>query len=504
MNATYRSSFSMTCRFLGRYRFVKILVLLPLLFGTCMQAQNQNPASPDGLTQLLEVLYANGAISQQQYDALRQRIAGAPAAPAAPPHELVEAEAPSAQAVPSPKPNPRIITMMDKGVGMHIGSVDVTISGEINGFYDHDRVSKSSAVVAGGLASTGNTDASAIRNGLLPGNFSIAFATHQMGYDVGVTLGFYPGLNSVSGVGGANSAGNPAALGTTGIDFRQQFATIGKSRMGTFKVGRDIGLFGQEAILNDFSLLGVGSTGGNIAPSNTSLGRIGLGYVYTDFIPQITYTSPSASGLQAAVGVFTPLDGVNFSGLSGNLTAHDAPQLQAKLTYTTPDKNRARVKLWTNVVTQSLQSNAPNQALATGSGTQGTGLDYGGKLTFGGASLVAYGYYGWGLGTTGLFFDAVTPAGLKRNSYGYYIQPTYTFGGKFTIGASYGLSHLGLAPGEVNPDLLNNNASEIGGARYKLTDWVNLVAEYTHTRSSAHSGAADTSDSIAVGSILFF
>jgi predicted porin len=470
-----------------------------------MQAQSPPPNTPDGLSALLEVLHANGAINEQQYDALRQRIGPASATPASPPHELVEAETPTTQAAPSAKPNPKIITMSEKGVGVHVGAVDVTVSGEINGFYDHDRVSKQpSEVVAGGLASTGTTDSSSIRNGLLPGNFSINLATHQMGYDVGVTFGFYPGLNSVTGVGGANSAGNAAALGTSGIDFRQQFATVGKPSMGTFKVGRDIGLFGQEAILNDFSLLGVGSTGGNIAPSNTSLGRIGLGYVYTDFIPQITYTSPSASGFQAAVGVFTPLDAVNFSGLSGSLTAHDAPQFQAKLTYKSPDKYPAKVKLWTNVVTQSLQSNTSTEALPLGKGTQGTGLDYGGRLTLGGASLVAYGYSGWGLGTTGLFFDAVTPDGLKRNSYGYYIQPTYTFGGKFTLGGSYGLSHLDLASGEVNPDLLSDNASEIGGARYKLTQWVNLVAEYTHTRSTAHSPIATTSDSVAVGSILFF
>jgi hypothetical protein len=478
-----------------------------MMLSAPMQAQSAGAnSSGDGLSELLEVLRANGAINQQQYETLRQRIGPAATTPTGPPHELVEAASPEAQGAPAAKanPNPKIITMMDKGVGVHVGAVDVTISGEINGFYDHDRVSKSAAVIDGGLASTGNTDSSSVRNGLLPGNFSINLATHQMGYDVGVTFGFYPGLNSVSGVGGANSAGNPAALGTTGIDFRQQFATVGKKPMGTFKVGRDIGLFGQEAILNDFSLLGVGSTGGNIAPSNTSLGRIGIGYVYTDFIPQITYTSPMFSGLQAAIGVFSPLDSVNFSGTSGTLTAHDAPQLQAKLTYKIADTYPVKVKLWTNVVTQSLQSNAPNQALMVGNGVEGTGLDYGGKLTWGGANLVAYGYYGWGLGTTGLFFDAVTPTGQARNSYGYYIQPTYTFAGKFTVGASYGLSHLSLAPGEVNPDLLDNNASEIGGVRYKLTDWVNLVAEYTHTRSSAHSGSSATSDSVAVGSILFF
>jgi hypothetical protein len=469
-----------------------------------MQAQSPALPSPDALLDLLEVLHANGAVSQQQYDALKARM-GATAA-TAPTHETAEQTSGPQTEQKAPTVNPKIITMMDKGIGIHVGAVDVTLSGEINGFYDHDRVDKSSsaALVAGGLASTGNTDSSSVRNGLLPGNFSIAFATHQMGYDVGVTFGFYPGLNSVTGVGGANSAGNPAALGTTGIDFRQQFATIGKPTLGTFKIGRDIGLFGQEAILNDFSLLGVGSTGGNIAPSNTSLGRIGLGYVYTDFIPQITYTSPSAYGLQGAFGVFTPLDAVNFSGLSASLTAHDQPQFQAKLTYTTSDKHPAKLKLWTNAVTQALESNSATQVLPVGSGAQGTGIDYGGKLTYGGAGIVAYGYYGWGLGTTGLFFDAVAPSGLKRNSDGYYFQGTYTFIQKLTFGASYGLSHLALAPGEVNPDLLSNNSSEIGGVRYKLTNWVNLVGEYTHTRSNAYGGQVATSDAIAAGSILFF
>jgi hypothetical protein len=56
-------------------------------------------------------------------------------------------------------------------------------------------------------------------------------------------------------------------------------------------MGRDIGLFGKDAILDDMTLLGVGTALGNPAPSNTSLGRIGIGYIYTDWEPQITYTT---------------------------------------------------------------------------------------------------------------------------------------------------------------------------------------------------------------------
>jgi len=60
------------------------------------------------------------------------------------------------------------------------------------------------------------------------------------------------------------------------------------------KLGRDIGIFGKDAILDDMTLLGVGTAGPtNVAPSNTSLGRIGIGYIYTDWEPQITYTTPT-------------------------------------------------------------------------------------------------------------------------------------------------------------------------------------------------------------------
>src|SRR5579863_3377238 len=139
MNGTHRPSYFL----LGHGCFsascaVSIIALL-LMFSSIMQAQSPTPNSADGLSELLEVLHANGAINQQQYDALRQRIGPAPAAPAGPAHELVEASAPEPQATSSakPNPNPKIITMTDKGVGVHVGAVDVTVSGEINGFYDH-------------------------------------------------------------------------------------------------------------------------------------------------------------------------------------------------------------------------------------------------------------------------------------------------------------------------------------------------------------------------------
>ena len=46
-------------------------------------------------------------------------------------------------------------------------------------------------------------------------------------------------------------------------------------------VGRSLGIHQSNAILNDMLLFGVG--GAASASNNTTLGRIGLGYLYTDF-----------------------------------------------------------------------------------------------------------------------------------------------------------------------------------------------------------------------------
>jgi predicted porin len=344
---------------------------------------------------------------------------------------------------------------------------------------------------------------SAVRNGLLPNNFSVKVNTQQRGYDIGVTLGLYPGINSVTNVGGANSAGNPSALGTSGIDFRQQFLTVGKPEIGTFKAGRDIGMFASEAILNDITLLVVGSPGPNAAPSNTSQGRIGLGYVYTDWIAQLSYMTPSFQGLQGAIGVFTPLDAENFSSVSGTLSAHDEPMLQGKLTYNL-DLDVVKGKLWTNALTQKLVSTGAGDALPEGEDVRAWGVDLGGKFTFGPAELVAYGYIGKALGSTGLFFDAVSPTGEERDSNGYYVQGTYKLFERLTLGVSHGVSSLDLADDEVNPLLVEHNKSQVVAVHYQLTDWLKLVAEYIHTKSEAHGGNEATSDTIAAGTILFF
>ncbi|MEA2756434.1 MAG: hypothetical protein QOJ54_2723, partial [Aliidongia sp.] len=352
--------------------------------GTCLTMVG---AHADTTDDLLDKLLQKGILSRQEVDQLKQRKQEAPAA------QPLPATAAAAAPVPAQEGAGTFVSVLDKGIGVAVGPVNVTVSGEINGFYVNDSPDKAgpTKIINGGLATVGGNNNSAVRNGLLPGDFSVELSTVQEGYNIAAHFGLYPGLNSVSQVGGANSGGVTHALGTTGIDFRQEYLTIGTNTLGTFKIGRDIGLFGAEAILNDFTLFGVGSTGGNVGPSNTSLGRIGLGYVYADWIPQITYQTPTFAGFSGTVGIFQPFDAFNFSGVSGNLTAHDAPQFQGKLAYTVPlaASSPFKAQFWTNVVTQSLTSAGGTDALPAGHNVQGTGWDFGGKLDWGPASLVA-------------------------------------------------------------------------------------------------------------------
>jgi len=51
-----------------------------------------------------------------------------------------------------------------------------------------------------------------------------------------------------------------------------------------------------------------GGLGRRFLGGNTTLGRIGVGYIYADWIPQISYTSPKSGGFQYSAGLFQGMD----------------------------------------------------------------------------------------------------------------------------------------------------------------------------------------------------
>ncbi len=419
------------------------------------------------------------------------------------------------------------------GITMKIGNVDLNVSGIVNAFYTYSSADNANAhtTISGGLTDASGFDSSSVRNGLLPGAIIVSASTTQNGIDLSAVFGAYPGIDSASvGALNANNGGNSTALGTAGVDFRKTYITAGTARLGTFKLGRDIGLFGQDAILNDQTLLGVGATGGNADPANTSLGRIGYGYIYTDFMPQITYISPIFAGFQASVGVFQPLNAVNLfsNSLSGTSNQHSAPMFQGRLTYDykTPGWS---AHIWAGGLAQHLD-NIQAYEEATSTSTDKTGLagEVGATVNVGPVGLTGYYYRARGVGTTALFFEAIGANAQLRTSEGGYVQASLKATDKLKLIASYGVSSLYLAPGEaasevfhyieelpplyrpqlvtVDPaaGLVRRNESETAGAYYALADWLTLVGEYTHTDSHAHGPNSSAANSVSAGAILFY
>lgn len=355
-----------------------------------------------------------------------------------------------------------------------------------------------------------DSDVSNVRTGLLPASLSISGKTRQNDLDIGFTFSFWPGTST----GGA--------LRTTDLENRQSFLTIGDASWGSVKFGRDIGLFGSDAILSDITILGVGSSfaganyrgganqGGarNATSSGTSLGRIGIGYIYTDWKAQISYFSPNWNGFTFAAAVVEPyqigaLGGAATAPIGGTQGDYSTPGFEGKVGYEwTGDVSG---KVWAGFITQQVDG-----IETAANGVQdftARAFDIGGKVKFGGFDVLAYYYTGDGAGTTGFLLDAVDATGRERDSDGGYIQAGYTLPGIGTkLAVSYGESNLDENAADAGTNLVSKNSSWVVGAYHPLTKSVNLVAEFVRTESETDSGPASDveEDTFSMGAILFF
>ncbi len=503
------------------------------------QQADEQAACEAGSDDLLNVLQANGTLTKEQYDALKARnaerckvkvaqsIANAAASSEAPrPCPAGAAAAgPGQPCIPS-----SVVRSMDSGIGLHMGDYTLSVAGEVNTYYIHDRPDRS---VASNcllcLATVGGDPTSQIGDGMLPGWIDVLLSTHKDGWDTSVGFGIWPSINSLiqSSLGVNYAGGSSVALSNTGVDFRQEYITVGRPKLGTFKLGRDIGFFGAEAALNDMALFGAGTVSGTGSPSSsvtspgpgaTTVGRFGTGDIYTDFIPQISYATPVFEGLSAQIGIFQPMsDAVStsltngVSAFSAPYTANGSPMFQMKVAYSSPDKKPVTAKLWFNYLTQKMEADASDVSddplLTVGESKQAWALDYGTKIVGKWANFVGYGYDGKGIGNEGIFLLATDPSGARRTSHGYYLQ-LMTTPGKWTFGVSYGMSALLPASSEVltssTEDIVRNNLSWIVQGRYALTNWFSGIAEYNHERSESQVGGITTSDSVALGGIAWF
>ena len=379
------------------------------------------------------------------------------------------------------------------GITIPAGDWTVDISGNVNAFYINNQ-SKDSNTIEGGLSNAkveGSDRSSSINTGLLPSWLTVGAKTRQNDLDVTWAISFQPG-----------ASGSTSLKGGGGSEFRQAYFTFGDASWGTIKIGKDLGVFGSDAILSDMTLLGVGSQGlvGTAGGTTTTLGRIGTGYMYADFNGQINYTTPNWNGFKATVGIDQPLNTLNAAGeLSAASTGggQQSPAFVALASYSwTGD---VAGKVWAETKTQRIE-------LADELGRKTANVyGLGANVNAGAFGLTGYYYNGKGAGTTAFLMDGfAAETGKRRESDGYYLQATYVIPTGTKLGVSYGESKLDRASGEDVSVLVKENRMTTIGAYHPLTKSVNLVAEYSNVRSKNHEGAKNDSDIISLGGILFF
>jgi hypothetical protein len=367
-----------------------------------------------------------------------------------------------------------------------------TFSGNVNAFMIYQTSKTAGGVTTGKDFSFGT--------GLLPAFAVFDAKGKEDNVDLNVHFGFAPQVET----GGHNASFFGTDAAGAQIDMRQVYLTAGGT-WGSLTMGKELGLFQRGNILTDMTLLGVGVGGGG---RGTALGRIGYGYLYTDFRPQLTYTSPAGRPTSIAIGLFEGLR-------DGPYTVLELPRVEAEFSYNGKMGETGNVKVFVNGAAQTAKDGVGGTTTSLSSTGVGGGL----SIDVSGFALTGSGFFAKGMGyllsgdgiVGGANFDnqGVDVAGDGRNSFGYIGQITYSPpSSKFMIGGSFGENHLKRTDADqaadgTDSEILKNRAI-IGQITYKWSKSLRWVAEYGHIDGYADGAKASKTDQGSLGMMLFF
>jgi hypothetical protein len=361
-----------------------------------------------------------------------------------------------------------------------------TFAGNVNAFWSFTKINNS------GPAN------SSIRTGLLPAFATFEAKGKEAGLNLGIHFGFAPQINNGFL---APATGSVHDQFGAQIDMRQVYLTIGFKDGSQILAGRELGLFGRQNIVNDMTLFGIGAVGiGNGGAGGTTLGRIGYGYIYPNFVAQISYSTKPGQA-QFSIGAFQPsvLQGNGGPGFVNAYLFTTIPRVEAEFTYN-QKSGKNNYLFWLGGLWQSTKD-APtggNTASSFG-GTAGI------KAGLSDLSVVVSAYVGKGLGTTLLFSGGEVAANGTdlRKSDGGYAQAMYKVGPKTNIGFSWGFSRLvNNQTGDGNTAVISNLYSYTAGVYHQWTKSLKFVLE--GTEEGTNTGGSVKQTDIGAGFMLFF
>jgi hypothetical protein len=332
--------------------------------------------------------------------------------------------------------------------------------------------------------------------GLLPS--VIAFnvkAPTTMGVDSAVRVGIYPNIQNQS---------NQRFDTSPSVDFREFFYTA-KGAYGELLAGRALNLYQGKNILNDMTLLTSGTIPGNAFRGGTTLGHIGYGYLYTNFGPQIRYTTPDMAGVKVALEVAEPYK------ISADTGKTNSPRVETEISYAGVF-GPATAQAWLSGLYQTAPR-SDTAAARPGKNNQSIGGAYGVSLGVSGLNLMGSGYVGKGLGmlsaqdgdVLGPNSAAVDANGTERLAYGYLLQATYQLTPSFKVGANYGTTRQEKNDTEpAGPAIMKNQESAVFMLTYNLNKFTQFVAEYIYAQNTWMDGAKQHSNQFALGTMFYW
>jgi len=378
------------------------------------------------------------------------------------------------------------------GITIPAGVWTLDIGGVVNAYYTTSKFSGDTGAGASALGlGTDQSSRNNITTGLLPNYLSVSGKTRQNDLDVGFTISINPGAStSNSGVQSAQQ------------ENRQAFLTFGDKSWGSIKLGKDLGIYASDAILNDMTLLGVGGGAGSLSGNTTTLGRIGSGFMYADWKSQVAYSSPNWNGFSFTVGLTQGWNAVaaeSLNSASGTERSGAQSAYEGKASYEWAGDVAGKV--WASGISQRVSLTGAAGA------DRATAFDIGTTVNVAGFGLTGYYGQGDGIGQTFQLRNGFDATGKSRDSDQWYLQGTYTLPGVGTkLGVSYGESTLDGNSTDTFSEVQDSMITV--GAYHPLTKHLNLVAEYSESERELDRRANSTLDAkektISLGAILFF